>query len=87
MCKTMQRKIHNYKFKDGELHNNSPSLNLIIMYLYLYMIQKWVEILINLKVLNSWTRAMINCNPRVRLFGHLFATLSFMLHAKKSSGN
>ena len=29
----------------------------------------------------------INCNARVRLFGHLFATLSFMLHAKQSSGD
>ena len=27
--------------------------------------RKGVEILINLKVLNSWTRAMVNCNARV----------------------
>ena len=26
-------------------------------------------------------------NARVRLFGHLIATLSFMLHAEQSSGN
>ena len=30
---------------------------------------------------------IINCNARVRLCGHLFATLSFMLHAKQSSGD
>ena len=29
----------------------------------------------------------LNCNARVSLFGHLFATLSFMLHAKQSSGD
>ena len=32
-------------------------------------------------------RAIVNCNARVKLFGHLFATLSFMLHAKQSSGD
>ena len=29
----------------------------------------------------------INCNARVRLFGHLFATPSFMLHSKQASGD
>ena len=29
----------------------------------------------------------INCNARVRVFGHLFTTLSFKLHTKHSSGN
>jgi len=39
------------------------------IYIYIHLkdkIQKWVEIFINLKVLNSRTRAIINYNARDR---------------------
>ena len=41
----------------------------------------------NLFVIYIYIYIYINCNARVKLFGHLFATLSFMLHAKQSSGD
>ena len=65
------------------------SFFLFSKYIYIYYItKKWSEILIYYKVLNSWTRAVNNSkNWRVSFYGHLLATLSFMPHARQSSGD
>ena len=81
----LQRIVLVYVYQNF-LFKNFPTLSCIYMYIK-YFNQKVGWNPHQLYMLNSWTRAIINYSARVRLFGRLFGILSFMLHAKQSSGN